>query len=281
MKIKRLAAIILAAAVFCSMFTAVKAVQDDGATTAPITTEVSTTTEPGTTAPTTTETSTTAPTTTAPTTTVPITTEPTTRPPVKPPVQGDVAEISVCTKASGFPAFFHTFIYIHNISSETLRVGVYDLPPGEGVSVGTWALAVFDGWGVYYNVEAYASRNRDKYDYFTLTKTLDKNEFEKVSEEICRFNWWDPIFNCTVFVYRVWNAAGGKWMLPLPLPWITEIQMALYGGRIGNLEMFAPDESRVYRQRGWGEDARLEEVNDWTRNTLVASFNGKKSDVTT
>lgn len=262
MKLKRISALILAVSFFCSTFIAAKAQQNDVPAEETTTVTESVTEE----------------------TTVPATettTEPADEPETEPPYDGDVAEISVCTKASGFPAFFHTFIYIHNISSETLRVGVYDVPAGEGVSVGTWAMAVFDGWGVYYNVEAYASRNRDAGDYFSLTKTLNKQELEKVSEEVSRFNWWDPIFNCTVFVYRVWNAAGGKWLFPFPLPWITEIQMAIHGGKIGELRMFVPDESEVYRQKGWGGDARLEEVDDMTRDTLIASFNGKKTDVTT
>lgn len=211
-------------------------------------------------------------------TTTETTEESTTEAPSTEPVNGDVAKISICSRAGGFPAFFHVWIYIENISSQTLKVGAYDLPAGEGVSMGTWALAVADGWGVYYNVEAYAcaDKNRNADDYYSLTKTLDAQELEKVSKEVSRFNWWDPIFNCTVFAYRVWNAAGGKWLLPVPLPWVTVIEMAVYGAKIGELEMYAPEEARVYRQRGWGDNARLEETSKLTRNSLVASFNGEK-----
>ena len=315
MKIKRMAAIILVLSLFISIFSVAGAAETIEETTTFVsesvteasTTKAATTTKPTTTAATTTTTTTT--TTTKPTTTVPVTTEkptetttvkptqPTTTKPVQstttkpaqstttkpaqPPKPADtpVAEISLCTKASGFPAFFHVWIYIHNISDETIRVGAYDLPAGEGVSVGTWALAVFDGWGVYYNVEAYAGRDRDESDYYALTKTLNKSQMEKVSEEVSRFNWWDPIFNCTVFCYRVWNVAGGKWLLPIPLPWITHIQTLIYGARIGAVKMFVPEENEVYRQRGWGKNARLEEANSWTKHTLIASFNGEKTNV--
>ena len=137
-----------------------------------------------------------------------------------------------------------------------------------------------DLWGVYYNVEAFAANDRDESDYFSLTKTLNMEETEKMSEEVSRFNWWDPIFNCTVFAYRVWNCTGGKWLFPIPLPWITQIQMAILGGKTDSIKMFSPEEERVYRQKGWGDEAVLEEAGDWAIKSFVAEFKDEKTDVT-
>lgn len=181
-----------------------------------------------------------------------------------------VALMSICARATGFPAFFHVWIYIKNLSDETLRIGAYDLPAQEGVSIGSWGMMVTDMWGVYYNVESYASKDRDSNDYYSLTKELDIQDIEKVSEEVRRFNYWDPIFNCTVFAYRVWDCVGGKWLFPFPLPWITLIQLAIHGGKTGALEMFVPERTDVFRQKGWGDEATLVETEDWALKSIVA-----------
>lgn len=206
-------------------------------------------------------------------------TEPTTAPEEDSTETADevVAEMSVCMRTTGFPAYFHVWIYIHNVSDETLMVGPYELPAGEGVSVGSWGMSVLDWWGVYYNIEAYASRDRDANDYYVLTKEINLQEFETVSEEVAKWNYWDPIFNCTAFVYRVWNCVEGSRLFPLPLPWITLLQLAIYGAETGTLEMFVPEEERVYKQVGWGDDATLENVEKRSIDSFGAAFNGEKT----
>ncbi|MBQ8016336.1 MAG: hypothetical protein IJ264_09155 [Clostridia bacterium] len=181
-----------------------------------------------------------------------------------------VAQMSICARATGFPAFFHVWIYIHNLSEETLRIGAYDLPAGEGVSIGSWGMMVTDLWGVYYNVESFAAMERDESDYYSLTKPLSAEDVEKVSEEVRRYNYWDPIFNCTVFAYRVWNCVEGDWLFPLPLPWITVLQLAILGAETHGLKMFVPERERVYRQVGWGDEAALEDTEDWALKSIVA-----------
>jgi hypothetical protein len=64
-----------------------------------------------------------------------------------------VADIYVFYDKSDIHGAGHTWIYIENLTDQELKVGVYTLPPNEGVSVGT--LPEYDGWGIYYNVEAY------------------------------------------------------------------------------------------------------------------------------
>ncbi len=186
-----------------------------------------------------------------------------------------VAEMSICSRASGFPAFFHVWIYIQNISGDTLKIGPYDLPPNEGVSVGTWGMMLFDRWGVYYNMESYASNNRTADDYYALTKSVSAQDIEKISEEITRWDYWDIFFNCTFFATRVWNCIGEKFILPIPLPWIILLQMAINGGGQDDLEMFAPEKERVFKMSGMGENAVLDKVDEHSLGSFVASFDGK------
>ncbi len=191
-----------------------------------------------------------------------------------------VAQMSICMRTTGFPAYFHVWIYIHNISGETIRVGAYDLPANEGVSVGSWGMTVLDSWGIYYNIEAYASREKTENDYYTITKEISLQELETVSEEITKWNYWDFFFNCTVFACRVWNCVGDKYILPVPLPLITLLQMAIQGAKRGNLVMFVPDREQVCKQVGASEEAMLEPVDDRSIDSFGASLSGEQTKVT-
>lgn len=184
------------------------------------------------------------------------------------------AEMSICMLEGGFPAYFHVWIYIHNISDEALMVGPYELPAGEGVSIGSWGMSVLDGWGIYYNIESHASRNRDAGDYCVLTKQITRQDVEKVSEEVAKWNYWDFIFNCTVFACRVWNCVDGDWIMPIPLPWFIILQLEILGAETGRLEMFVPEEERVYKQIGWADEATLEKVEERSIDSFGASFEG-------
>ncbi len=184
----------------------------------------------------------------------------------------NTVQMSICMRNSGFPAFFHVWIYIHNTSDEAVKVGAYDLPAGEGVSVGSWGMSVLDKWGIYYNIESYASRERTAEDYYVMTKALTLQELETVSEEITKWNYWDFFFNCTVFACRVWNCVGGEYILPVPLPLITLLQMSIHGAEKNALEMFVPDEERVYKQIGSGAEASLEKVEERSIDSFGASL---------
>lgn len=191
-----------------------------------------------------------------------------------------VAQMSICMRTTGFPAYFHVWIYIHNISGETVRVGAYDLPADEGVSIGSWGMTVLDSWGIYYNIEAYAGREKSENDYYTITKEIGLQELETVSEEITKWNYWDFFFNCTVFACRVWNCVGDKYILPVPLPLITLLQMAIQGAERGNLVMFVPDREQVCKQVGAAEKATLEPVDDRSIDSFGASLSEEQAKVT-
>ena len=68
-----------------------------------------------------------------------------------------VARMYVITYLEGTSWTDHAFVYFENLSKQTLKVGLYDLPVGQGVSVGCYAASRADGYGIYYNVEAHCA----------------------------------------------------------------------------------------------------------------------------
>lgn len=60
----------------------------------------------------------------------------------------------------------HTYIYVKNLTDKPLRVGLYDVPAGEGVSIGSLSVSVSDGWGLYYNLEAHRENRDDHFPIF-------------------------------------------------------------------------------------------------------------------
>lgn len=179
-----------------------------------------------------------------------------------------VAVLSLCTCVYTWPFRGHTWIYVENVSNEPIRVGLYNVPVGEGVSVGTYSFSASDGWGIYYNVEAYR-QNRDNGfgNIWSIQKELDAKELEDVSDDIASYlNYWDFYFNCAYFAFSVWNPAAGDFLVPLVLPGISEYEVMMNGGKKGNLKMFWPNPEQVFKQRGYGSGAYLEPVSTDTLN---------------
>lgn len=179
-----------------------------------------------------------------------------------------VAKIWVCSNMSIPLVIGHTYVYIENLSDEPIKVGAYEVPVGDGVSVGCFAFSAYDGWGIYYNLEAYRENKKDKEGrILSKSETLTADELERMSDYITGYlNHWDPIFNCSYFSYSVWNKATGDFLIPSPLPIIAHLMLMLTGGEKGTLDMIYADESKVYRQKGTGSSAHLEHVSTATLN---------------
>lgn len=179
-----------------------------------------------------------------------------------------VAVLYLCTNHTGFPSLGHIWIYIENVSDKEIKVGLYDLPAGEGVSVGTFGLTRSNGFGVYYNIEAYTGNLYGMEDSFSIRVEMNEEKMQKISKKILRANWWDPIVvNCAFFAITSWNKAGGKFMFPwvvFPVFARTQMKRRDY---TENLEMFDPGRERVYKQKGFGENARLIPVKDGSVDT--------------
>lgn len=182
------------------------------------------------------------------------------------PADETVARIWVCSNMSIPLVLGHTYVYVENLSDAPIRVGAYEVPVGESVSVGCFAFSAYDGWGIYYNLEAYRENKKGKEGkIWSKSDTLTAEELEKMNSYLINYlNHWDPIFNCSFFSYSVWNAATGDFLIPFPLPIVAHLMLMLTGGEKGVLDMKYPEATQVYRQKGTGSSARLEPVNDLT-----------------
>ena len=180
-----------------------------------------------------------------------------------------VATVSICSCIYFFPISGHTWIYVENLSDRVQRVGLYDLPVGQGVSIGSFSFSVADGWGVYYNIEAFReNRDNNSSNHWTKTKELTQSELDSLSNNIANYvNYWDFYFNCAFFAFSIWNSASGDFLIPLVIPAISQLEVILAGGKKGVLEMYEPTEDQIFRQRGSGSSAYLEPVSDWTINS--------------
>ena len=232
------------------------------------TTEV--TTEAETTAPDSDTTTTEPPTTEEPTTEEPTTEEPTTE---EPTTEDDAEETPEESKhlrdndiVADFYVFYdksdihgagHTWVYVENLTDQELKVGVYTLPANEGVSVGT--LPEYDGWGVYYNIEAYQQGIYGMEDQLSMKDQITLRELRRVSNFIVSYpNFWDPVFfNCMLFAFLAWDMGSLKILLPLIFPIIGKLQMLIYPHETGAL-MKPVTKDKVYRQTGMFGWAKLE-----------------------
>ena len=243
-------------------------------TTAAITT-TEVTTEAETTAPDSDTTTTEPPTTEEPTTEEPTTEEPTTEEPTteEPTTEDDAEETPEESKplrdndiVADFYVFYdksdihgagHTWVYVENLTDQELKVGVYTLPANEGVSVGT--LPEYDGWGIYYNIEAYQQGIYGMEDQLSMKDQITLRELRRVSNFIVSYpNFWDPVFfNCMLFAFLAWDMGSLKLLLPLIFPIIGKIQMLIYPHETGAL-MKPVTKDKVYRQTGMFGWAKLE-----------------------
>lgn len=179
-----------------------------------------------------------------------------------------VATVSLCSCLYVFPIKGHTWIYVENLSDKVQRVGLYDLPVGEGMSVGTYSFSASDGWGVYYNVECYRQNRDNNFEnIWSVTKELTQSELDTLSKRLANYvNYWDFYFNCAFFAFSIWNSVSRDFLIPLVLPGISHIQVMLLGAKKGVLQLYEVKPEQVFRQRGSLGSAYLEPVSDKTLN---------------
>lgn len=148
----------------------------------------------------------------------------------------------------------HAFLYFENLTDQKIKVGVYNVYPNGGVSVGTFG-TMDEGPGLYYNVEAYRYNFLKLTDYISLTKTITAAELEQVSEKITNSGFWNKFFNCTYFALTTWNIVPGQSMPWLIFPEICNIEIKSYSNHGGYFKMKTPKETSVYKQEGEGAAA--------------------------
>lgn len=178
-----------------------------------------------------------------------------------------VARASLFAAMYFFPVAGHTWIYVENLSDEPIMVGLYEVPVGQGVSVGAFSFSVNDGWGIYYNLEAYRENRDDNVkNCRSLTIDLNKSELEELSDSIRSYpNMWEMfIFNCTFFAFAIWNHNSGHFFVPFFLPAVAMLEVMIMGAKKGVTQMYYPTPDQVFKQKGIGDSVRLEPVGETT-----------------
>ena len=179
-----------------------------------------------------------------------------------------VAKMYICAKR-GVSPLGHMWVYIENISNQPIEVGVYTVPIGQGVSIGAFGLTRADGIGIYYNVEAYTANKYGLKNVVCMQENLTKSDLEKVSQKVRNNNFWDPIIlNCMGIAFSIWNSGASTKLISIVFPVFGRLQMLMHP-HIDEINMYYPTESQVYKQKGIGQDARLENVSE---NTLSHGF---------
>lgn len=177
-----------------------------------------------------------------------------------------VATLSVCSAIYVWPISGHTWIYVHNYSDEPIQVGHYEVPVGEGVSVGVFSFSVNDGWGIYYNIEAYKENTKNRMDkVWSKTTELDAAELDTLHNRLLSYpNYWGFGGNCATFAFSMWNSVTHEGYFSLLIPAITQFMLMVSGAEKGTLEMFCPPREHVYRLKGSGDSAHLELASDYS-----------------
>lgn len=177
-----------------------------------------------------------------------------------------VATISLCSNVYVWPISGHTWIYVHNNSDEPIQVGLMEVQPDQGVSIGAFSFSVDDGWGLYYNIEAYKENGKNRMDNVrSISEEMDADELEDLNEALDNYpNIWTFGVNCATFSFSMWNSVTGDAMFSLLIPAISDFMIMLKGGKKGVLEMYQPPRENVYRQKGSGSDAQLVLASDYS-----------------
>ena len=167
-----------------------------------------------------------------------------------------VATLYVFYDKSDIHGMGHTWIYIENLTDQELMVGVYPLPANEGVSVGT--LPEYDGWGLYYNIEAYQQTIYGMEGQLSMKDDITLKKLRRISNFIIYYpNFWDPVFfNCMLFAFLAWDMGSLKILLPLIFPIIGKMQMMIYPHETEVL-MKSVTKDKVYRQVGMAGWAKI------------------------
>lgn len=179
---------------------------------------------------------------------------------------GNVAKMWLCSDIDVFPFVGHCWIYVENLSDSPIQVGLYEVPAGQGVSVGSFSFSVSDGWGIYYNLEA-MRENRDGTveRALTVSTMLDSAELQELNESLLSYpNYWGPVANCSTFAFRIWNSVTGDAYFSLLIPAVAHFELLITGAKKGELKMIYPEDEQILRQRGTGRDAYLEPVGSKT-----------------
>ena len=170
-----------------------------------------------------------------------------------------VAKMYICVR---LVVTGHAWIYIENLTDDTLRIGCYDCPKDEGVSLATYGFQRLDGFGTYYNVEAYMGHKKSLKRTKSNSMMLTQEQLDKVNEKILKSNEWSPFTNCCFFACKVWNCVAKEEDRRVAyglFPFVTAISISSNGNE-GVPDMYVPEREQVFRQKGKKEKAKLKVI---------------------
>lgn len=164
-----------------------------------------------------------------------------------------IGKMYICTQQL---ALGHAWIYIEGNFDGEMPVGCYTLEPYGGVSMGTFALTRSDGFGLYYNVEAYCAEKYGLKNQSWLGMEITKNQLLEANDVIKNWNHWDPFFNCTYFAAKVWNSVSNQKIVPLVFPFVVKLQILAKGGT-SDIQMKSVAAEQCFKQKKTGDNAYL------------------------
>lgn len=170
----------------------------------------------------------------------------------------EVVEMYLCAVTNVVPG--HVWLYFKNLTEFDVPIGYTFIEPGQEMSVGSLSHSRKYGDGTYYNGEGImATNNADDIckHTFTLKMSLSPDQLKTVNKKICSKDNYDLIFNnCGVFATSVWNSVSDKKIIHIVFPFLTILNMLLFGAKKGELDMTpAAQSKKAYKQRkGFCED---------------------------
>ena len=156
----------------------------------------------------------------------------------------NVARMWFCSEISKKTGIGHVFLYFENLTDQPIKVGRYEVPPHDDVSVGCFGTEGPRGGGVYYNLE------QDLTHYHSLKATstdLTEAELNAVTNKIKNYSHWDPILNCYYFAAMGWNAGAESSIPFLVFPTFARLYIQMRGGISKPFDLFSQNDP-VYRQ---------------------------------
>lgn len=169
-----------------------------------------------------------------------------------------VATVYVCQEMQPPYVMGHTWLYFVNLTNHEITVGVYPLPKGQAVSVGTYGLSIKGGRGLYYNIEGYRYNNPTKEkDFVCLKKNVTQKQLDTMSGQITRHGVWSFLLNCSFAPFMVWDSVVGQFLPYLIFPILARLCIIMYPQHEGGFYLYNPKPDQIFKQVGWGKNAKL------------------------
>ncbi len=168
-----------------------------------------------------------------------------------------VATVYVCQKARLHYMSGHTWLYFVNLTNHDITVGLYTLPKGQGVSVGTYGYSIKGGRGLYYNVEGYRYNHPKTDDFVCLKKNLTQKQLDSMSSQITRSGVWSYLLNCSFSAFTIWDVVFGKFLPYLIFPLLARLCILIYPQHEKGFYLYSPKSDQIFKQVGFGKNAKL------------------------